>query len=254
MKVLIKITLIIFVLPFCFNLVGQTDTILFQRLEKARKEKDFSMLASSYFDFGVYEEEIKKNSEKSFEYFSRALEYYKVLNDTIGIYNTRFHIAKHLMNNAMYRDAIQEFDLLKDYFYQINDVKRSAKIELILFDLYLKNLDIKKAINSLNLSRSYLDLLEKPDPLLEVEYLIEKIKYHEWSQELETALSMSNNCFVESVKIDSKENMALCLNRRADINFKLGNFKKSIADYASIIALIKAVPYSKLRLGLSIHY
>ena len=127
---------------------GQTSDIYrsyIDKLNNARQSKDFHQLADSYYQLALYEEEKNRNFERSFEYLARALEYYKVVNDSSGIRDAKYHIARQLLENGMYNDALDELTELKDYYVEAGDKRMLARIELQLFHLYFEKLDVDKA-------------------------------------------------------------------------------------------------------------
>jgi len=217
-----------------------------EQLNQARESKDFERLADAYYQIGIFEEERNRNSEKSFEFLSRALEYYKFLNDTTGEFSTRYHIANHLFKNNMLDDARNEYEQLKEHYNSNKNERLSALVELNLFNLNLEDFDIAKAKQSLDLTKVYLDSIQNSD--LEIRYLINQIKYYEYVQELDTALVMANECVELSKFNTSQLDKTVCLARRGDIQMKLNNFQGAIRDYLAILPELKKIPYSTLKL------
>lgn len=219
-----------------------TQSYFLNQLEDARASKDFKKLAEVYFDFGIFEDAENRNPEKSFEYLSRAWEYFKVINDTVRIYDSKYYIANHMLKNSMYSDAQKEYTELKSYYNSIGDDKRSAEIELKLFDLHLEKLNIQDAKNALEVTRNYLDRIGRSN--LEVDYLINKIKYYEFVEEIDTALILANQCFEITKHEANKFDKAICLAKRGDIHLKMGNYYKAISDYNLVVPILETIPYS----------
>ena len=232
------------------HLVAQSrlsyDAII-QNLNDAREASDFSGLARSYFHLALFEERIRKNSERSFDYLSRSLDYYKVVKDSSGIQNIRYHIARQMIENAMFEDAYDELVQLAGYYKRSGDAKRSAEIELQLFKIDFENLDVKAAVESLDKAGAYIDQIDNPE--LEINYLIEKIRYFDLVQDLDTAMVLANICIEKSHHLNSTINKALCLAARGNINFQNSEFLKAILDFEESLSLLYSIPYNKDRLG-----
>lgn len=243
-------TLIIFFASLHTVLISQDDNTYsnyVRELNAARQAKDFDRLADAYYQLSLYEEEKNRNYERSFEYMSRALEYYKVTNDTVGIYATKYHIAKHLLQNSMYEEAEHELEQLKDYYASKNDIEKLSLVELQFFKLYFEKLEIDEAKASLDSIQAQLEDLK--DSNLGVKYLINKIRYSELMQELDTALELSNLCVEISLRQEDPEDYANCLASRGKIYLKFGEHELSILDYLKSLEYLEKIPYSKMRLS-----
>lgn len=232
------------------DLVSQSrlsyDAII-QNLNEAREASDFSGLARSYFHLALFEERVRKNSERSFDYLSRSLDYYKVVRDSSGIQNIRFHIARQMIDNAMFEDAYDELVQLATYYKRLGDAKRSAEIELQLFKIDFEKLDVKAAVESLDKAGEYIDQIDNPE--LEINYLIEKINYFDLVQDLDTAMVLANLCIEKSKYSESGINKALCLAARGNINLQIFEFLQAISDFEGSLLLLNNIPYNKDRLG-----
>jgi len=239
--------LLIFSLGTSFSQYTNQYNQLLKELSAARKVNDLEKLAEIYYQLARYEDEKNGNPEKSFDYFSRALEYYKVNEDSTGIYNTRFQIANHLLKNKMFSDATKEFLELRTYFNAKQNADLSAMIELRLFELYLENLEINDAKTTLANAKSYINQVD--DSNIEVEYRISQVKYYESVNELDTALYLANQCYLQSERDSIEMNMAKCLVKRGDINMSLGNYQQAIFDYNVSIPILRKVPFNVVLLG-----
>jgi len=236
---------------FCKNVSAQkneTYEAFVEQLNAARKEKDIKKLADTYVAFAEFEEDSRRNYERSFEYLSRALEYYKVVKDTLSIRNTEFDIARHLIENGMYGDAFDAFEELKVYFTQIDDKKRMSEVELQLFMIYFEKLDIKKAKNSLDLVSKYLNEIDNQP--LRILYLIERIKYFQFIQEYDNGLNLANICIEESVIANKAIDQATCLALRGNLSLIKNQDTLAINDYLNALTHLNKIPYSKSRLDI----
>ncbi len=234
---------------YCTNTFAQKNETydnFNEQLNIARKNKDFKKLADTYASFAQFEEESRRNYERSFEYLSRALEYYKVVKDTLSIRNTEFDIARHLIENGMYGDAFDAFEELKLYFTAVDDKKKMSEVELQLFKIYFEKLDIKKAKASLDLVSKYLNEIDNQP--LRIRYLIERIKYFQFSQEYENALNLANICIEESIIADKTLDHATCLALRGNLSLIKSQDTLAINDYLNALSYLNEIPYSKNRL------
>ncbi|NNK89902.1 MAG: sensor histidine kinase [Saprospiraceae bacterium] len=245
-----RFTIYIIVLFFVVGTSIAQNTELYDRyiseLNDARTTKNFSRLANAYYNLALYEEEKNRNYERSFEYLSRSLEYYKVTSDTTGIYETKFHIARQLLKNNMYNDALDEFTELKKYFLESGDRKKLTEIELQLFKLYFEKLNVDNAKKSLDYIEQQLDVIEGTP--LKSRFIMSQIRYNDLMQEYEIALQLANLCHEESQNAGSIEDVANCLALRGDIQLKLLNHTASITDYLQSLEFLELVPYNNERL------
>lgn len=222
------------------------DNII-EKLNEARENGDFAGLARSYYHLALFEERVRKNYERSFDYLSRALDYYKVVKDSTGIQNTRYHIARHLIENAMYEDAMDELQQISRYYSKAEDKIRSAEIQLQLFKIYFEKLDVKSAVKALEQAGQYLEGMDNPD--LELSLLIEKIRYFDLVQDLDTAMVLTNVCIQKSKFADESLYKARCFAARGNIKLQQYKFMEAIRDYRQSLPLLNTIPYNKDRLN-----
>ena len=248
MKRLYLILILIFQLTAYAD--GQQDSSyqqIIDGLNEARKQKDFNQLADSYFGLALYEEEQKRNFERSFDYLSRALDFYKVVRDTTGIQKTRFHIARHLIENAMLDDALDELKELITYYRDDRNRKMSAEVQMQLFKIYFEKLDIKSAETALR--NAELLLKDLNEPKLELKLLREQIMYFQLVQDLDTAMVLTNICIDKSIEAREDIYKAQCLAARGNIYYAMDLYSDAILDYESSLTLLDKIPYSKDRLS-----
>jgi len=229
---------------------AQSDTVysrIIDELNAARKDKNFELLADAYYDLALYEENRRRNFERSFDYLSRALDFYKVVKDTTGIQKTRFHIARHLIENAMFSDAMDELRDLKEYYRETKNREMSAEVQMNLFKIYFDKLDIDAAEAALNNATLLVTGINNAE--LELRLLRERIQYYELVQDLDTAMVLSNICIQKSIQAGMELDRAQCLAARGNIHFKALRFAEAIRDYRRSLRQLNAIPYSKDRLG-----
>ena len=243
------ILLVFFLTSIGLNAQSRIDSqyqSIVDKLNTARQAKDFSKLAHSYLDLALFEEKSRRNFEKSFDYLSRALDFYKVVKDTTGIQKTRFHMARHLIENAMYDDALDELNELKVYYQEIKNREMSAEVQMQLFNIFFEKLDIKSAEVALKNAETLLKGISRPE--LELKLLRENLHYYELVQDVDTAEVMANICIQKSIQANEPLYMAQCLAARGNINVRRQNFNDAIVDYQSSLNLLNFVPFSKDRL------
>lgn len=215
-------------------------------LEEARKSKDFSKLAASYFKIALYEEVNRKDYERSFDYLSRALEFYKFVNDTTGIQKTRFHIARHLIENAMFDDAMDELKELQTHYLKTRNREMLAEVQMQLFKIYFEKLDIKSAEKALRNAQKLLKGTKKTE--LELKLIRENLQYYELVQDMDSSMVLANICIEKSIKANAALPMAQCLSARATIHYKNLRYDDAIQDYKSSLGILNGIPFSKDRL------
>jgi signal transduction histidine kinase len=215
-------------------------------LNIARQNRDFNSLAKSYYQLGLFEERSRRNFERSFDYLSRALEYYKLVKDSTGIQNTRFHMARHLMENAMYDDALDEFQDLKKYYNRNVNSRKAAQIELQLFKIYFNELDIKSAEKALKNAGRFFENSE--NSTLQLQLLGEQIQYYDFVQELDTAMILAKLCINKSIAANESFYEAQCLASRGNVLIKMSDYDQAIMDYKKSLTVLNNIPYSKDRL------
>jgi len=228
------------------SIVSTTDKYK-KSLELARKKNDYQVLADVYYKYGVYELNQNQEQGKSFDYLTNSLEYYELLNDTAGVYKSKFQLARHFLENEMYSDALAEFLSIRQYYSNdIRNVQKSAETELKLFEVYIEKLNIDAAKESLDNARIFLDGIENDS--LERQYLIEKIQYHKLVRELDIALTLANQCVENSKILESEEGLSICLANRGDVRLAQEKHIPAIYDYKRSLPYVNSKPYSRRRL------
>jgi signal transduction histidine kinase len=215
-------------------------------LEEARKINDYAALAKVYYEYGLYEEKVRRESGKSFEYLTRSLDYYAVIDDTLGTIKVRSELAKHFLNNEMYNDALTELTKIKEYYLSKNELTSLAEVELYLAELYFQNLEIESVKTSLDNVEVLLDSIS--DHNIKRRYIVEKIQYHEIVRELDIALTLANECYNMSIAERSLEGESICLAKRGDIKLAQEKYLSAILDYKESLPYLNNQPYSKRRL------
>ncbi len=215
------------------------------KLTSARESNNFIDLATAYYDLGIYEEEKRRNLDKSFQNLSRSLEYYKLTTDTAQTQNCYFHIARQLKENGLLQEAFTKFEELREYYKQRNEPQELARIDLQLFDIYFEKLEVTKAKQVLDEASSHIEK-QNNNELVQL-FLTKKISYHNILQERDSALYYANICIRDnSNKITKSLNQ--CLLERANILLSQGKPLQAITDYHKCIENLIAIPYSDTRL------
>ena len=82
----------------------------------ARTNNDQKTLAEVYVKLADYEGDVFAEYEKSFEYYKRALEYFKLNRDSSGILETNHAIAKRYIDAGFYDESIQLLQNLQNVY------------------------------------------------------------------------------------------------------------------------------------------
>ena len=145
-------------------------------LAKARDVNNYSDLASTYLAIGDYNEEYLKNHEKAFESYTRAMEYFKLENDSNAFHLTKLKVANHFRLTGQRQQALDNYNEIIHYFKRTGQDKNVAKAYLDVSILHAEN-------NDLEPQGLYLDSIQKfsfvnSDTLFKVLFNFEKIRYY----------------------------------------------------------------------------
>ena len=236
-------TSLVFLLMMCSCIAQDYHKIL----EQARLKNDYRALADTYLEIGLNEEENGHDLGKAFDYISRAIEYGELLKDTAHVNTCKYHIARYFLENEMYEDAIEEFKKVKKYFVKKGDNEMVVWSELNLFNAYKETYDLDLARASLDKVAGQKELGTNAD--LRINYLINKIQYHQALREIDSSLYLANLCFDE--KFNGKIlYQYTCLAHRGDVYLAKRDYPLAIEDYSNALQFFERQAYSKTRLRL----
>ncbi len=238
--------IIYFLLWTSVALWSQEATSYQAALDKARASNDYQELAKAYYDFALYEENVNRNLEKSFQYLSRSLEYYELIGSEKESNLCNYHISRLLLENGMQEEAYDKLTDLQSYYAEHKQEDYLVLTEIQLFDYYFDKLEIENASQLLSSIESKVDGLENKD--IQFEFLIRKVAYNELLKQYKAALADANLCLQITGKKGTQVDRAQCLIARGKIYFKLEQFFKAIADFEQSLQQLASIPYSKHRL------
>jgi len=81
-------------------------TRLNENLNNARESKDIKELAVNYYLLANFEAEINGNQIQAFDYYTRAIEYYRILDDIEKINEIKYIIGNRYADAGLYKEAI----------------------------------------------------------------------------------------------------------------------------------------------------
>ncbi len=214
-------------------------------LELARTNNDQKTLAEVYVKLADYEGDVFAEYEKSFEYYKRALEYFKLNRDSSGILETNHAIAKRYIDAGFYDESIQLLQNLQNVYQK---QKKATKLASVYFDLnraYKARGDNEKSIEYLKKSEDLNVYLK--DTTLMLRIFFDKIQSFEMSYELDSALVTAYKVFTISSHFENKELVAKSLFHIGYINKLKKNFPLAIKYLTKSKSILPFQPYSELR-------
>jgi tetratricopeptide (TPR) repeat protein len=214
-------------------------------LELARTNNDQKTLAEVYIKLADYEGDVFAEFEKSFEYYRRALEYFKVTRDSNGVFETNHSIAKRYTDAGFYEESI---NLLQNLVIIYSRNKKISKLANVYFDL---NRAYKlKGENELSIE--YLKKAEDlnktlKDTVLLTKILFDKIQTFELNFDLDSALTTAFTVFNINTESENQEMAAKSLFHIGYINKLQNDLPKAIKYLSKSENIIPFQPYSELR-------
>ncbi len=214
-------------------------------LELARINNDQKTLAEVYIKLADYEGDVFAEYEKSFEYYRRALEYFKVTRDSNGVFETNYSIAKRYTDAGFYEESI---NLLQNLVIIYTRNKKISKLANVYYDL---NRAYKlKGENELSIE--YLKKAEDlnktlKDTVLLTKILFDKIQTFELNFDLDSALTTAFTVFNINTESENQEMVAKSLFHIGYINKLQNDLPKAIKYLSKSENIIPFQPYSELR-------
>ena len=193
---------LLFILGLSANIFSQISLDeLEEKLSVAREEKDFEALANTYLAIGDFEEENFKNHEKAFESYTRAMEYFKLVQDSNAYHQTKQKLANNFRLTGQRQQALENYNEVIHYFKRTDQDKNLAKAYLDVSILHANN-------NDLEPQGTYLDSVSKfnfikSDTLFNVLFNFEKIRYYQSIQDVNEARRLSQETFELSEYLQS---------------------------------------------------
>ena len=233
----------------CPSLSAQTDldsTYNFNRinenLEKARDTKDIRELAINYYLLANFEAEINGNQIQAFDYYTRAIEYYRILDDIEKINEIKYIIGNRYADAGLYKEAIDQYEELLLYYEETGNLYMRTYLLTKLADVYHITGDIDQEYEYLNKSIELNKSLR--DTSLMIDFMLKKSRNYVTLNEKDSALIQSFNAFKISDKVNDKNRLSQSLFSIAQINLNNKNYEKALKYYSDAERIIPKKQYS----------
>lgn len=221
-------------------------TQLTDHLAEARSENNYAELAKTYYLLGLYEEQNFSKSDKSFEYFTNAKQYFEVINDTLMSKEVDLAIADRYESIGFYQEASDLYESLLRFYGQRQD---SLKMAHIYFEM--SQIAEYKGDNELRL-----DYLEKSIqhsnglyvPQLMVDILEEKIESYIMLNEMDSALISAKQIYDQSRELNFRQGQSIGLYQVGYVNKLTSNYPTAIRFLRQSERLSEKKPYSEHRM------
>jgi len=174
---------------------------LLEDLSNARTSKDQKALADAYYKLADFEEQINRNLKKSFDYYTRASEYYKVINDNDKLIATRWKIARHFYSSENYSTAAPLYQDVADFYEKKKQLNQYCNAMIDLAKTYAQMMEVEKKIEVLeNIEAANLAL---QNDTISFEVDIQRIEQYFIEKRYEKALEKSLNIFKKSNEMNN---------------------------------------------------
>ena len=243
-----KFSILLFILCLSANISAQVNyNELEEKLNQAREENNYNDLAETYLAIGNYQEEYSKNHEKAFESFTRAMQYFKLVQDSNAYHLTKLKVANHFRLTGQRLQALDNYNEIIHYFKRTNQDKNLAKAYLDVSILHADN-------NDLEPQGLYLDSIQsfsfiKSDTLFNVLFNFEKIRYFKSVSDLNEARRLCQETFELSEYLESDLYKGKAL-------FYLGTLvtnskpKESLVHFQDAYSFVEKRPLEPIKLDL----
>lgn len=244
--IILLLILCITELPAQFN---KDSTYSYQDLNKilelARSNNDQKTLAHIYIKLAEYEGDVFAEYDKSFEYYRRALEYFKINRDSNGVVETNHSIAKRYTDAGFYQEAI---NLLQNLVVIYTRNNKQSKLANVYFDLnraYKLKGENELSIEYLKKASELNHVLR--DTSLMTKILFDKIQSFELNLDLDSALVTAYTVFNINTLTENQEMISKSLFHIGYINKLLNDYPRAIKYLSKAENIIPYQPYSELR-------
>lgn len=211
-------------------------------LKQARDNKDIKELALNYYLIANFEAEINNNQIQAFDYYTRAIEYYRILDDIEKINEIKYIIGNRYADAGLYKEAIDQYKELLTYYEENDNLYMRTYLFAKLADVYHITGDIDQEYEYLNQSIDLNRVLR--DTSLMIDFMLKKSRNYITLNEIDSALTMSFQAFRMADKINDKLRLSKSLFDIAQINFKNKNYEKALKYYTDAENIIPSKPYS----------
>ncbi len=184
----------IIIISFSHCLLSQNDLVsLNERLADARDSNNFVELARTYLQIGDFQAEKERNHELAFENYTRSLEHFKFIQDSVNYYKVQHRIANVFRLTEQFTEAEERYNQVIAYRQKVNDTKGLASVLLDNAILFGNDNDLENQGRYLN--RIAKMNRELNDSVFYINYVFEKIRYLETLQEIDSAKMLSKQVF-----------------------------------------------------------
>ena len=243
------VPILIWTLAFYTPIIAQTHldstysfTQLNDNLKVARDTKDIRELAINYYLLANFEAEINGNQIQAFDYYTRSIEYYRILDDIEKINEIKYIIGDRYADAGLYKEAIDQYEELLTYFEENDNLYMRTYLLAKLADVYHITGDIDQEYEYLNQS---IDLNKSlRDTSLMIDFMLKKSRNYITLNEQDSALAMSFQAFKLADKVDDKSRLSKSLFNVAQINLENKEFTKALKYYSDAEKIIPIKPYS----------
>lgn len=221
--------------------------MLEQHLTDARQNQDHQELGKTYYLLGIEEEKLT-NREKAFEYYTRAIDYFKLTKDTAKIFLAKEKLAKSHKEASLYFEADGIYKELLDYYQDQGDTTNQVLSLLSLSELNVEKLEFEQS--KTYLSRALTLGVPLNNPTINIQLDLHQADLYLKFKEYNKALGHAFSAFFLSDSLANIEFSSISLYYVGIINGKLGDQDLATKYLQNSIAVLGKKPMDKRRLGL----
>jgi len=216
-------------------------------LQKARKQRDHYTLANVYFKLGEYEENILNNHHRAFEYYTRSLDYYKIIKDTVQLNTVKESIAIQYVKSGLYDEALDEYNDLIDYYTSKENIYMQTKLIGKVSDIYREKGDTESKIKYIGYAKRLNRTLK--DTTFMIENMHRTLLNYKFLNELDTALSIANRSLSLSLIANKPTFVAKSLFYIGDLYSEKRNYPAAERHLQRSLEYENALPYNEGKLN-----
>ncbi len=216
-------------------------------LEEARNAKNHKELAKTYYLMGIKEEQVN-DLDQAFEYYTRALDYFKITRDTFHSFLVKEKLANNFRESSLYDESAEQYLELYNYYKATRKEAKEVETLLSLSELKMEQLDFDK-------SKQYFAQALKISQRINDPTLTLKITLHHADQKLkmreyEKALDYASDAFFLSDSLNLKTYISTSLYYIGIINSKMDNHALATKYLQNSLVSMPGKPMDKKRMGL----
>ena len=224
-----------------------SETSLNKILQKARKQRDHYALANVYFKLGEYEENVLNNHPRAFEYYTRSVDYYKIIKDTMQLNTVKERIAIQYVKSGLYDEALDAYNDLIEYYKSKDNTYMQTKLIGRVSDIYREKGDTENKIKYITIAKRLNRTLM--DTTFMIENMHRTLLNFKFLNELDTALSIANRSLSVSVIADKPEFVTKSLFYIGDIYSEKRNYPAAERHLQRSLEYENNLPYNEGKLN-----